>query len=108
MRLRPILTAALLALTLTACGSTEDTRPSTSTVEPAPGLTPDDLADHTRDTFTLTWATATETDKDTYCASVNLLGPDQAADEMRNGADGNTGLDWPLMAELLQAECALR
>jgi hypothetical protein len=110
MRLRLILPAiAAVALGLTACSSEETPAPtSTVTVTPGPTTTADDLAGHTRQTFEITWATATEADRQTYCDSLTLLSPDQAAVSMRNGAHGDDSLDWPLMVELLQDECALR
>jgi hypothetical protein len=111
MRLRhilPLLAAACLALT--ACNSDQQTPDPTDTVavQPEPSLTPDDLAGHTRQTFEITWAIATEAERQTYCDSVTLLTPQQAAAHMRNGASGDDSLDWPLMVELLQDECALR
>lgn len=109
MRLRlllPTLTAGLLALT--ACGS-ETTPPADATVtEPAPGLTPDDTDDLTDLTFQITWAQASEPEKDDLCTSLTLLGPEWAADEMQAGADSSTDLDWDRMTELLGDECALR
>jgi len=106
--LTAILTTAVL--TLTGCGSTETTPEysRTTTVAPKPDLTPDDLTGHTRDTFELTWAISGEPERDMYCASVALLGPDAAAEEMRVGAGYDDSLNWTVMAELLQAECARR
>ncbi|WP_267887402.1 hypothetical protein [Streptomyces viridochromogenes] len=40
--------------------------------------------------------------------SVAILPSDQAAEEMQRGAGGSDELDWPLMVELMEAECALR
>ncbi|MFG3276214.1 hypothetical protein [Streptomyces luteogriseus] len=110
MRLRLILPAiAAAALALTACSSSEPPDPAdTVTVTAEPTTTPDDLADHTRQTFQLTWAGATETERDTYCTSLALLGPEQAATEMANGGGHDYSLDWPLMTELMQDECATR
>lgn len=112
MRLRPILTAALAAalLALTGCAGTENPPAATATtaVEPAPQLTADDLAEHTKQTFDVTWALASETDRDTYCNSVALLGPNAAADEMAQGAGYSDDLDWLLMARYLEAECNTR
>jgi hypothetical protein len=110
MRLRHILPAiATAALALTACSSPEQPDPvETVTVTPEPTVTPDDLADHTRQTFQLTWAGVTETERDTYCTSLTLLGPEQAANKMAAGGGYDYSLDWPLMTELLQAECATR
>lgn len=113
MRLRPILAAAIatLALTVTGCAGTEDTPTSgtrTAAVQPAPTVTPDDLAEHTRQTFDVTWAMASETERDTYCTSIALLGPDQAADRMAEGAGYDDSLDWPLTAQLMQTACADR
>lgn len=103
----PILaTAALLALT--GCSTESLPADQQATIEPTPGLTPDDLADHTQQTFNITWAVTSEADRDAYCTSVALLGPDAAADEMAQGAGYDDSLDWNQMAELLQAECALR
>ena len=109
MRLRLILPLlATTALALTACTSEQQTPDPTDTVAIQPTTTPDDLADHTRQTFELTWAGVTETERDTYCTSLTLLGPEQAATEMANGGGHDYSLDWPLMTELMQAECAKR
>lgn len=110
MRLRLILPLAVAGLALTACtnSSDEHTPGPADTVAIQPERTPDDLAGHTRQTFEITWAIATEPERQTYCDSLTLLTPDQAAASMRNGAAGDDSLDWPLMVELLQDECALR
>ncbi|NUO42399.1 MAG: hypothetical protein HOV82_10205 [Streptomyces sp.] len=109
MRLRHILPAIAAGLALTACSNSEQPTPvETVTVTPEPTVTPDDLADHTRQTFQLTWAGVTETERRTYCASLATLGPEQAAVEMANGGGYDYSLNWPLMTELMQAECAKR
>jgi hypothetical protein len=111
MRLRHILPLlAATGLVLTACSSPDHAPDptSTTTVTPEPTTTADDLAGHTRQTFEITWAIATEAERQTYCDSVTLLTPQQAAAHMRNGASGDDSLDWPLMVELLEDECALR
>jgi hypothetical protein len=113
MRLRrilPLLAAACLALTACTDSSEQQTPDPTDTVavQPEPTVTPDDLAGHTRQTFKITWAIASEAERQMYCDSVTLLSPDQAAASMRNGASGDDSLDWPLMVELLEDECALR
>lgn len=106
-RLIPTLLAAAV-LALTGCSSESLPATQQPVIEPAPGLTPDDLTDHTQQTFNITWAVTSEADRDAYCTSVALLGPDAAADEMAQGAGYDDSLDWNQMAELLQAECALR
>jgi hypothetical protein len=111
MRLRHILPLlAATGLVLTACSSPEHAPDpaSITTVTPEPTTTADDLDGHTRQTFEITWAIASEADRQMYCDSATLLTPDQAAASMRNGAGGDESLDWPLMVELLQDECALR
>lgn len=109
MKLRTTLTsiAATVLLGLTGC-STEATPASTTTVdtEPAPAAADGDSL--TRETFDLTWSLASETERDAYCMSVAILPSDQAAAEMRAGAGYSDELNWPLMVELMEAECALR
>lgn len=102
MRLRHLLALAATAAALTAC-TTSQTTPEQTTTTIDTGL-----AAHTRDTFQVTWTLTPEADRDVYCDSVTLLGPQGAADQMAAGADYSTELDWTLMAELLQDECALR
>lgn len=110
MRLRLILPLAAVGLALTACSSEQQTPDPADTValQPEPTTTADDLDGHTRQTFEITWAMASETQRDTYCTSLTLLGPDQAADEMAAGGGYDDSLDWPLMTELMQAECVKR
>jgi hypothetical protein len=112
MRLRHILPLlATAALALTACTNSEQQTPDptdTVAIQPEPTTTADDLAGHTRQTFEITWAIASNAERQTYCDSVTLLTPQEAATHMRNGAGGDDSLDWPLMVELLQDECALR
>ncbi|MEU3851744.1 hypothetical protein [Streptomyces sp. NPDC029554] len=110
MRLRHALPLLTSLFALTACGNAEHTPDPTDTVavQPQPTTTTGDLDGHTRQTFEITWAIATETERQAYCDSVTLLTPDQAAASMRNGADGDDSLDWPLMVQLLEDECALR
>ncbi|MEU8537131.1 hypothetical protein [Streptomyces parvulus] len=110
MKLRTLLAAAALALaTVTGCATDEPTSTPADTIAdqpmPEPAVEPDQ---HTRDAFTLTWAAASEVERTAYCMSVAILPPDEAAAEMQRGADGSTDLDWPLMVELLQLECAGR
>ncbi len=121
MKIRHHLLAAAAAvlgvLTVTGC-STDPTSPSTS-ADTRPTLTPEDvdpieaeptpdLDDHTRTTFVLTWAGASEAERNSYCMSVLLLPPEQAAASMQRGAGGDTSLDWDLMVQLLKQECASR
>ncbi|CAL9350287.1 hypothetical protein SUDANB1_00446 [Streptomyces sp. enrichment culture] len=109
MRLRLILPAVAAGLALTACTSSGEQAPDPAdTVAVQPTTTADDLDGHTRQTFEITWAMASDAQRQTYCDSVTLLTPDQAAASMRNGASGDDSLDWPLMVELLEDECALR
>lgn len=106
MRLRlvlPTLAAAMFALT--ACGSSSAPTPAVDINQPAPSLTPDD---QTGLVFDITWAQASETDRDDLCTALAIYGPDFAADEMQNGAGGSTDLDWDRMAELLGNECDAR
>ena len=110
MRLRPTLTTALTiaALTLTACGTSTDSgdNPATTTiVETTRAATPDDLTDLT---FQITWGQAAESERDNLCDALTLLGPEQAAAQMQDGAGGSAELDWDRMAELLGDECAAR
>lgn len=105
MRRLHIALLAAATLALIACDSehTPDPADTIAIEQPATNLT-----DHTRDTFQLTWAITGEPERDMYCASVALLGADAAADEMRAGAGYDDSLDWTVMAELLEAECAAR
>lgn len=111
MRLRTTLAAitAVAALALTGCAtsSTPATHASRASDinQPDPGLTPDDI---TGLTFEITWGQASETDKNDLCNALAIYGPKFAADEMRNGADGSTDLDWDRMAELLGDKCDAR
>ncbi len=109
MRVRILLTAALLAVT-TACSSGSKSAPEANTEPISIGDLDQAPADDslTRTTFDLTWSQASDVERDAYCMSVALLGPTAAADEMQTGAGGNDSLDWDLMAELLQTECDLR
>lgn len=106
MKIAHLLTATTISLlALTACTSTE---PANVPDDPAlvePIRTPDDLAQHTRDTFAITWGMASEPERDTYCTSLAILGPDRAATEMAAGGGFSDGLDWDLMVELMQTEC---
>lgn len=106
-RMRTIyLTAATLltAALLTACGTTTNTPTPAAGTNPAP-TTSGDMADHTRQVWTITWGGTTEPQRNNLCAGVYLLGHDATAAEMQKGADGSTNLDWSLMADLLAAEC---
>lgn len=109
MRLRlivPTLAAAVLALT--ACGSSTpapEKAAGARSSQPSPGLTPDD---QTELVFNITWAQASETDKDDLCTALAMYGPDFAADEMQNGAGDSTDLNWDRMAELLGNQCDAR
>ncbi|MEU3161806.1 hypothetical protein ABZ753_31040 [Streptomyces griseoincarnatus] len=106
MNTRHLLTAITAGLlTLTACTTTDQTSNPSETTVVEPVRTPDDLAQHTRQTFDLTWGLASETERDTYCTSLALLGPDRAADEMAQGGGFSDDLDWDLMVELMQTEC---
>ncbi|MFB6787669.1 hypothetical protein ACFCWT_13435 [Streptomyces olivaceus] len=121
MKLRAMIAAVCTvgALTLTACTTTQPTDPMVDNlVDPSPikpQPTPaDDTAPtagteaDTRDAFALTWAIATEPQRDAYCTSVTMLPPDRAAAEMQAGAGGSADLDWDLMVDLLKTECASR
>ena len=98
-----LLAADTQALTYSASDHTPDPADTIANHHTATNHT-----DHTRDTFQLTWAITGEPERDMYCASVALLGADAAADEMRAGAGYDDSLDWTVMAELLEAECAAR
>lgn len=107
MRLRPILTALAAAtlLALTGCGSTESTpTTSTSTVEPTPGLTPDDMTDLVVD---LTWQQQTEDDKDAMCLGLAAYGTEWGAEQMRLGARDES-VDWERAAVLVEQKCTER
>jgi hypothetical protein len=104
-RLTLTTTVALLLGLTTACTTTEPPKtPRTTTVEPTPNPTPHDTTDLVVD---LTWNQQTETEKDTLCDGINLLGTEWAADEMQAGA-GDDSLDWDRAAVLVEAKCALR
>lgn len=109
MKLRTTITAltAAILLGLTAC--TTDAPPTgTTTVDTEPAPAAPAVDSLTRDTFDLTWSLASEAERDAYCTSVAILPSDQAAEEMQRGAGGSDELDWLLMVELMEAECALR
>ncbi|MCM8555367.1 hypothetical protein [Streptomyces sp. STCH 565 A] len=116
MKLRAMIAAIATVgvLTLTACTTTEPSSdPVADTIadQPAPDPQPapeTGIDADTRDAFTLTWAIATEPQRDAYCTSVAILPPDLAAAEMQAGAGGSTDLDWMLMVDLLKTECASR
>ncbi|MFD4257739.1 hypothetical protein ACFWR9_08905 [Streptomyces sp. NPDC058534] len=111
MKLRTLLAAVALGLaTVTGCATTDEpARLPVDTIadqpQPEPAVEPDQ---HTRNTFNLTWAGASEAERNAYCMSVAVLPEDEAAAEMQRGAGGSTDLDWPLMVELLRLECAGR
>lgn len=105
--LRKTIATAALALTaalLTACGTTPDTSASPTPAAGAPAAATS-KRDLTKATFDLTWDGNSEAQRTTLCNGLIILGPERSAQEMQNGADGSTDLDWDYMTELLAAEC---
>ncbi|MER6235934.1 hypothetical protein ABT185_07640 [Streptomyces clavifer] len=100
---KAMLTAATatvtLSLLLTACGTTPASVPTPGPAAPA---TDDAL---TRAAFNLTWADVSNTERTALCDGLTVLGPDGAATAMGKGQANTNNLDWPLMVELLTAEC---
>lgn len=76
--------------------------------EPTELPDPDDVHGVTLYSFNEVWDNYSETERDDACSAVDLLGTEQAAEEMAGGAGNSSDLDWELMARLLKMECDFR
>jgi ABC-type glycerol-3-phosphate transport system substrate-binding protein len=114
LRLRHLLAAIAVTAVLTACGSAPaaDTSSDTPTAaSPAADAGESDAeapsTDMTEAIVDLTWDQTSETDKQSMCAGIALLGTDWAAEQLQQGG-GDDSLDWDRAAVLIEGKCETR